>query len=120
MYLKEKAAGLDMAGVPCNQWREKHHDTAASGLILPRSQLSQCTMEILAAPPCNIQLGKNEKPCFLDSGFSITLELVFHFRGHGGSNGKLILIKGLGLQNRFITSFQKGDWPEALNSGKGT
>ena len=63
MYLKEKAAGLDMARVPCNQWREKHHDTApGTGLILPRSQLSQCTMEILAAPPCNIQLGKNEKP----------------------------------------------------------
>ena len=62
MDLKEKAAGLDMAGVPCNQWREKHHDTAPSGLILPRSQLSQCTMEILAAPPCNIQLSKNEKP----------------------------------------------------------
>ena len=62
MYLKEKAAGLDMAGVPCNQWREKHHDTAPTGLILPRSQLSQCTMEILAAPPCNIQLRRNEKP----------------------------------------------------------
>ena len=62
MDLKEKAAGLDIAGVPCNQWREKHHDTAPSGLILPRSQLSQCTMEILAAPPCNIQLSKNEKP----------------------------------------------------------
>ena len=32
--------------VPCNQWREKHHDTAATGLISHRSQLFHSTLKL--------------------------------------------------------------------------